>query len=121
MMRTYLAVMLLLVVSCNEKPKPKDDRDVEGKGLIEGNGGSGPSYKTNPWFLGNEPVEYCIRRDANFSVSEDELKGLTAEVITGWLDIVDKIIDEEDRAVLQERGITYAKTFNYVDACRDDI
>lgn len=110
------------MVSCSEKNlgKGQGDDEAKGKGIIDGNGGGGPNYKSNPWFLGPAPVTYCIRKSDNFSVPFDELKIISKDVIVDWTSTVPSIIEEQTAQLLVAKGISYSTEFVEED-CRDDI
>lgn len=36
------------------------------------------------WFLGNDPVKYCIKRNSNFLYSQDQLNDMIQEAVKQW-------------------------------------
>ena len=53
-------------------------------GNWSGNGG-GDQTSENIWFLGDEPVEYCLFRANGYPLSDEELSDLVRQSIDQWL------------------------------------
>lgn len=50
-----------------------------------GNGGDQGDAADNVWFIGNEPVMYCIDRSPDFSISESEIRVIVRQSIDDWI------------------------------------
>lgn len=62
-----------------------------GEGRV-GNGGEFITTENNPWFVGNEPVTYCILWDASiFSVSSHALQKETRRALDVWIETVRRL------------------------------
>lgn len=60
-----------------------------------GNGGEFITHERNPWFIGEEPVSYCLKIDANFSLAEEEVYRLTTSALSEWSDTLNSLNPEK--------------------------
>lgn len=77
--------------------------------VIEGNGGEHITNEQNPWFLGSDPVHYCLKHDPTaFSVDPDQVRKVIHEALQTWLGFIKTSYPYKLEAplLLAQKGIT---------------
>lgn len=71
------------------KNRPSEQDSIVGGGVVEGNGGEYITNEQNPWFLGEAPVNYCIKLDAAaFSANLNQARFAINSAFATWTDFI---------------------------------
>lgn len=73
-----------------KSPESNSKDEVPARGVvIDGNGGEHITNEYNPWFLGADTVNYCLKHDPSaFSVDPNQARTAIAAVLKTWQDFV---------------------------------
>jgi hypothetical protein len=82
-MTTFFSLCSLILLLCSS-PLLAEKLAVEDSGGWSGNGGGPNRVQDNVWFLGDEPVRYCIQRDAAYPLTYTDLQSMTRRSIQAW-------------------------------------
>lgn len=85
------------------------------------NGGGFSADSDNVWFLGEEPVRYCVRSHPQFSFSESEVRDVIRQSIQTWVDFLERYgLDKMEFSQLHDHSsLGLALKFIEVESCDD--
>lgn len=124
-----MMICLLALLACEQK-RPKDNNEgpesFEGNGVLDGNGGGSITYKTNPWFVGEYQVKYCVESSADFSIPLPRAEKIVANVIKDWtttlpqLEAQEPSTTDEKPLLINGKEVRLTTTFTQVASCGED-
>ncbi|MFW7381770.1 MAG: hypothetical protein ACOH5I_23380 [Oligoflexus sp.] len=82
MLKTFMLIGLLLLAFEREGQAMMPEQNLLGG--WSGNGGNIYQMTDNVWFLGEEPIRYCLRPSPNYPLSTVELRDMVAEAFASW-------------------------------------
>jgi hypothetical protein len=82
-MTTLLSLCSLILLLCT-KPLLAERLALEDSGGWSGNGGGPNRVQDNVWFLGDEPVRYCIKLAPSYPLAFAEAQSMTQRSLQAW-------------------------------------
>jgi len=90
-----LLLLILIGVGCSSNPGPRMAPGAESsaadgsarstaEGTVNGGGGGDPMAENNPWFLGDQPIEYCVRIASGFPIASDQVRKTIQAAFQEW-------------------------------------
>jgi hypothetical protein len=82
-----------------QTPPPEDSplQASGGGGVIDGNGGMRITDELNPWFLGSQPIPYCIERSEEFSLAFDQASAAIRAGFLDWRETISTLIKYDEK------------------------